>query len=77
MKEAADSLPSSDTKLSPEWESIHVAYIASGDPQEDRRLANLARAKGQVVFLKDLPDFQGLLLGNDSFYCQLIIQKIL
>ncbi|MCF2493854.1 TSUP family transporter [Dyadobacter chenhuakuii] len=35
---------------------MDVAYIASGDPEEDRRLAALAREKGQVVFLRDLPD---------------------
>ncbi|MCF0052203.1 sulfite exporter TauE/SafE family protein [Dyadobacter chenwenxiniae] len=52
MKEAADFIPSSDTN----WESLDVAYIASGDPEEDRRLAELARAKGQVVFLRDLPE---------------------
>ena len=56
MKEATESLPLSGTKRSPEWESIQVAYIASGEPEEDRRLANLAREKGQVVFLKDLPE---------------------
>ena len=56
MKEAADSTPSSDTtNESTDWESIHVAYIASGDPEEDRRLAILAKEKGQVVFLRDLP----------------------
>ncbi len=37
------------------WESLHVAYIASGDPEEDRRLAALAREQGKVVFLRDLP----------------------
>lgn len=52
MKEAADFTPSSDTN----WESLDVAYIASGDPEEDRRLAALARAKGQVVFLRDIPE---------------------
>lgn len=59
MKEAANSLQSSDinrAKDGASWESIHVAYIASGDLQEDRRLASLAREKGQVVFLKNLPD---------------------
>ena len=61
MKEAADYLPSSDSNraadgASTDWESIHVAYIASGDPEEDRRLAVLAREKGQVVYLRDLPE---------------------
>jgi uncharacterized membrane protein YfcA len=52
LKEAADFIPSSDTN----WESIQVAYIATGDPEEDRRLAALAREKGQVVFLRDIPE---------------------
>jgi uncharacterized membrane protein YfcA len=52
LKEAADFTPSSDTN----WESLHVAYIASGDPEEDRRLAALAREQGKVVFLRDLPE---------------------
>lgn len=61
MKEAADYLPSSDSNRaadgeSTDWESIHVAYIASGDPEKDRRLAVLAREKGQVVYLRDLPE---------------------
>lgn len=55
MKEAADSTPLSETNEKTDWESIHVAYIASGDPVEDRRLAALAREKGQIVYLKDLP----------------------
>ena len=55
MKEAADYIPSSDTN-NDSWESLNVAYIASGDPGEDRRLAALARERGQVVFLKDLPE---------------------
>jgi uncharacterized membrane protein YfcA len=53
LKEAADFIPSSDATN--DWESLHVAYIATGDPEEDRRLAALAREKGQVVFLRDLP----------------------
>ena len=56
MKEAADSIPSSGTNDTANWESIQVAYIASGNPEEDRRLATLAREKGQVVFLKNLPE---------------------
>ena len=55
MKEAAESLPSSDTGQNPNWQSLDVAYISSGDPTEDRRLAEIARTKGQKVFLKDLP----------------------
>jgi uncharacterized membrane protein YfcA len=55
LKEAADSTPLSETNEKTDWESIHVAYIASGDPVEDRRLAALAREKGQIVYLKDLP----------------------
>ncbi|MCE6989310.1 TSUP family transporter [Dyadobacter sp. CY323] len=55
MKEAADFTPSSETNSS-HWESLDVAYIASGDPEEDRRLAALAREKGQVVYLRDLPE---------------------
>ncbi|WP_138483690.1 TSUP family transporter [Dyadobacter bucti] len=64
MKEAADSIPSSETKESTDWKSIHVAYIASGDPEEDRRLAALAREKGQVVFLKDLPEESDVLFSS-------------
>ena len=52
MKEAADFKPSSETN----WESLQVAYIASGDPEEDRRLAALAREQGKVVFLRDIPE---------------------
>jgi uncharacterized membrane protein YfcA len=55
LKEAADPLPSSDTGQNANWQSLDVAYIATGDLAEDRRLAELARAKGQKVFLKDLP----------------------
>lgn len=55
MKEAADSLPSSPGSQQTEWQSIDVAYIASGDLAEDRRLALLAREKGQKVYLRDLP----------------------
>ncbi len=61
MKEAADFSPSSDTGrasdgVSPEWESLQVAYIGTGNPDEDRRLASLAREKGQIVFFRDLPE---------------------
>ncbi|WP_082489200.1 sulfite exporter TauE/SafE family protein [Dyadobacter sp. Leaf189] len=55
MKEAADFTPSSDTNAANDWESLDVAYIASGNPDEDRRLAAIAREKGQVVYLPDLP----------------------
>jgi len=55
LKEAADSIPSSEIGKPADWQSIDVAYIASGDPAEDRRLAALAREKGQKVFLRDLP----------------------
>lgn len=54
MKEAADLTPSTENNDNT-WESLHVAYIASGDPEEDRRLAALAREQGKVVFLRDLP----------------------
>ncbi|TDE18423.1 sulfite exporter TauE/SafE family protein [Dyadobacter psychrotolerans] len=66
MKEAADSIPSSGTNDTASWESIQVAYIASGNPEEDRRLAALAREKGQVVFLKDLPEESDLLFQKTS-----------
>jgi uncharacterized membrane protein YfcA len=55
LKEAADFIPSSEISKPADWQSIDVAYIASGDPEEDRRLAALAREKGQKVFLRDLP----------------------
>ena len=55
MKEAADSIPSSEIGKPADWQSLDVAYIASGDPAEDRRLAALAREKGQKVYLRDLP----------------------
>lgn len=55
MKEAADFTPSTENNEN-NWESLHVAYIASGDPEEDRRLAALAREQGQLVFLRDLPE---------------------
>jgi uncharacterized membrane protein YfcA len=55
LKEAADFKPSTEPSET-NWESLHVAYIASGDPEEDRRLAALAREKGQVVYLRDLPE---------------------
>ena len=64
MKETADSIPSSGTNASTNWESIQVAYIASGNPEEDRRLAVLARENGQVVFLKDLPEESDILFQN-------------
>lgn len=54
MKEAADFTPSTENNEK-NWESLQVAYIASGDPEEDRRLAALAREQGKVVFLRDLP----------------------
>ncbi len=55
MKEAADFTPSTENSEK-NWDSLHVAYIASGDPEEDRRLAALAREQGKVVFLRDLPE---------------------
>jgi uncharacterized membrane protein YfcA len=56
LKDASESLPSSETKAPAAWESLQVAYIASGDPEEDRRLAAIAREQGKVVFLRDLPE---------------------
>ncbi|MBE9464810.1 sulfite exporter TauE/SafE family protein [Dyadobacter subterraneus] len=56
MKDASESLPSSEVKEPVNWESLEVAYIASGDPQEDRRLAAIAREQGKVVFLPNLPE---------------------
>lgn len=56
MKDASESLPSSEVKEPINWESLEVAYIASGDPEEDRRLAAIAREQGKVVFLPDLPE---------------------
>jgi uncharacterized protein len=55
LKEAADFTPSTENSEK-NWDSLHVAYIASGDPEEDRRLAALAREQGKVVFLRDLPE---------------------
>ena len=55
MKEAADFTPSTEN-TEKNWESLQVAYIASGDPEEDRRLAALAREQGKAVFLRDLPE---------------------
>lgn len=49
-------MPSSEIKEPINWESLQVAYIASGDPEEDRRLAAIAREQGKVVFLRDLPE---------------------
>lgn len=56
MKDASESLPSSKIKDPDHWESLQVAYISSGDPEEDRRLASIAREQGKVVFLPDLPE---------------------
>ena len=56
MKDASESLPSSEIKEPAAWESLQVAYIASGDPEEDRRLAAIAREQGKAVFLRDLPE---------------------
>ena len=56
MKDASESLPLSEIKEQANWESLQVAYIASGDPEEDRRLAALAKEQGKVVFLRDLPE---------------------
>jgi hypothetical protein len=55
LKEASESLPLSEIKGPVNWEALEVAYIASGDPEEDRRLAAIAREQGKVVFLRDLP----------------------
>jgi uncharacterized membrane protein YfcA len=63
LKEAADFSPSSDINSS-HWESLNVAYIASGDPEEDRRLAALAREKGQIVYLRDLPEESDVRFAN-------------
>lgn len=49
-------MPSSAIKDPDHWESLQVAYISSGDPEEDRRLATIAREQGKIVFLPDLPD---------------------
>jgi len=56
LKDASESLPLSEIKEQTNWESLQVAYIASGDPEEDRRLAALAKEQGKVVFLRDLPE---------------------
>lgn len=56
MKEAADTVASSETNQPSEWQSIEVAYIASGNLEEDRRLAEVARKEGKKVFLRDLPN---------------------
>lgn len=56
MKDSSESLPSSAIKDPDHWESLQVAYISSGDPEEDRRLATIAREQGKIVFLPDLPD---------------------
>jgi len=56
LKDASESLPSSKIKDPDHWESLQVAYISSGDPEEDRRLASIAREQGKVVFLPDLPE---------------------
>jgi uncharacterized protein len=55
LKEAANFTPSTENNEE-NWDSLHVAYIASGDPEEDRRLAALAREQGKFVFLRDLPE---------------------
>ncbi|MCF2444723.1 sulfite exporter TauE/SafE family protein [Dyadobacter sp. CY345] len=56
MKDSSESLPSSEVKDPDHWESLQVAYISSGDPEEDRRLASIAREQGKIVFLPDLPE---------------------
>jgi uncharacterized protein len=66
LKESANSLSSFDTNATPDWESIDVAYIASGDPEEDRRLALLARERGKVVFLRDLPGESDAIFAPNS-----------
>lgn len=63
MKEAADFTPSTENNEKT-WESLQVAYIASGDPEEDRRLAALAREQGKAVFLRDLPEESDAIFQN-------------
>lgn len=71
MKDASESLPSSEIKDNTNWESLQVAYIATGSPEEDRRLATIAKNEGKVVFLPDLPEesdarFQKSLQSTDQ-----------
>jgi uncharacterized membrane protein YfcA len=52
-----------------EWESHQVAFIATGDEDQDRILAAKARALGQYVFLPNLPGEtdQKLVLTTSSY----------
>lgn len=46
------------------WQAINVVKIATGDEQEDRRLALLARQQGYVVFVPDLPNESDPIFAN-------------
>jgi uncharacterized protein len=43
---------------------LNVAFIGTGDPDEDRRQAELARSKGYTVLLKDLPEESDPIFGG-------------
>ncbi|HEV7350113.1 sulfite exporter TauE/SafE family protein [Telluribacter sp.] len=49
------------------WQALQVAYIATGDLDEDRRQAEQARQQGYVVLLRDLPEESDTLFKGVSF----------
>jgi uncharacterized membrane protein YfcA len=55
LKEDKDQMTPSGKEDTAEWESHSVAFIATGDDEQDRILAAKARSLGQYVFLPNLP----------------------
>ncbi len=56
MKESLDLSSAENQDEIQNVETVPVAVIATGNLDEDRRLAAIAREKGAIVFLKDIPD---------------------
>ncbi len=56
-----------ETKSKVAWQPLNAVKIATGDPVEDRRLADLARREGYAVFLPDLPEESDAVFANSVY----------
>ncbi|PWJ59181.1 hypothetical protein CLV98_10213 [Dyadobacter jejuensis] len=64
MKAATDLSPTEDKGELHEFETIPVVVIATGNIEEDRRLAAIARGNGQKVLLTNLPQESDLIVNS-------------
>ncbi len=67
MKELTNISSTENTDEIYKVETIPVAIIATGNLDEDRRLAAIARDNGTKVFLKDIPDESDALFAPSDF----------